>query len=92
MKISLLDKIVWNFDIVKTDFLGHLGIWTYGLKFFVWGRKIEENVEFLRDMKREKEIKPYLEKCYFYRKKFLKEPEKFYEKRIDDLFKKFEVK
>ncbi len=83
-----------DFEEKKALFLGKFGIFTYPLKFYVWGRKIEENVEFLK-YNRKKEIKPYLEKCYFYRKKYLKEPLTFieiaYQKKVVNLLKKFEI-
>jgi len=55
-------------------FLGKFGIWNNQLKYYVWSRKIIEQVEIMENTGQKKDIKSYLEKCVYYRKKFLKEP------------------
>lgn len=82
-----------SFEEDLSLFLGKFGIWTYPIKFYVYGRKIEDRVEWLENNKSEKEIKEYLKKCVYYRKKFSKETEteKYYKKKVVDLLKKYKI-
>ncbi len=75
--------------------LGKLGVWTYNLKWFVWGRKIEEMLYHLTE-EDPALIPEYLKKCAYYRRKFLKTPltpvEKTYEGRIEKYFEMYKIK
>lgn len=69
----------------------------YEMKFFVWGRKIEDEVERLEDYGTEKEVKDFLEKCADAREKYLDpdnltEIEEYYTKKIHyNCFEKYGV-
>lgn len=69
----------------------------FELKFFIWGRKIEDEVEFLEGQNRPKEeIQDYLEKCASLREKFLDkndltETEEYYTDKIHGIFEEYQV-
>lgn len=72
----------------------------YNYKFYVWGRKIEEWIEFYElnysPDRREKVIKEYLKKCVKLRKRFLKYPltenEKIYLPKVLGFYEKYQIK
>jgi hypothetical protein len=66
-------------------------------KFFVWSRKIEENIEFLEDNNySETEIRKYLSLCADAREKFLDpndltEIEEYYTEKIQPIWKEYGI-
>lgn len=93
---KFLNKIcdIWlDFEEKRALFLGKFGIWSYPLKFYVLGRKIDEEVEFYKRNKRKNDIKPYLKKCFYLRNKFkkkLEEPD-YYKKKAEFLFRFYKI-
>lgn len=69
----------------------------YEMKFFVWGRKIEDEVKWKEEMGHSKEkIKEYLQKCADKREKYLDpydltETEEYYTEKIHPIFEDYEV-
>lgn len=88
----MVDNVIYEIDVddLKDD--------DYELKFFLWGRKIEEGIDWLEDNHETYlKISEYLQKCADMREKFLDkndltETEDYYTDKINSIFRKYGVK
>ncbi len=69
----------------------------YDLKFFIWGRKIDEHIDYLENNHfTETEIQDYLQKCADMREKFLSkndltDTEDYYTDKINPIFREYGI-